>query len=238
MKAMIFAAGRGNRMRPLTDTCPKPLLKVRGRPLIVWHIVNLVRAGITEIVINHAHLGEQIEEMLGDGSRYGAAISYSHEESALETAGGIAKARHLLGEDPFVTIAADVYCPYFDFEEVKTVLQDNDVWGKPYDLAARDVAWLYLVPNPPFHPHGDFALNSFTVKNEGEPKWTYSGIGVFRMSMFDSVQAGEKMQLGTLLREYISRGLVGGEIYRGEWKNVNTIEELDRLNAIANKKPD
>lgn len=238
MKAMIFAAGRGNRMRPLTDTCPKPLLKVRGRPLILWHIVNLVRAGITDMVINHAHLGEQIEDVLGDGSRYGAMISYSHEDTALETAGGIAQARHLLGEEPFVTIAADVYCPYFDFEEVKTVLQDNDVWGTPYDVSKRDVAWLYLVQNPPFHPEGDFALDSFTVKNEGQPKWTYSGIGVFRMSMFDSVQAGEKVQLGSILREYISRGLVGGEIYRGEWKNVNTIEELDKLNSIANKKPD
>src|SRR5471030_722577 len=107
MKAMIFAAGRGERMRPLTDTIPKPLLKVRGRPLIVWHIVNLVRAGITEIVINHAHLGHMIEETLGDGSKYGAAIRYSPESVALETAGGIANARHLLGEEPFVAIAGD-----------------------------------------------------------------------------------------------------------------------------------
>ena len=102
---MIFAAGRGERMRPLTDTCPKPLLTVRGRPLIVWHILNLVRAGLTEIVINHAHLGHMIEETLGDGSRYGAKLVYSAEGSALETAGGIAKARHLLGDSPFVAIA-------------------------------------------------------------------------------------------------------------------------------------
>src|SRR3954462_465737 len=113
MKAMIFAAGRGERMRPLTDTTPKPLLKVRGRPLIVWHILNLVRAGITEIVINHAHLGHMIEEGLGNGAQFGAKIVYSAEGTALETAGGIARARHLLGDEPFVAVAADIYCPHF-----------------------------------------------------------------------------------------------------------------------------
>lgn len=230
---MIFAAGRGNRMRPLTDTCPKPLLTVRGRPLIVWHILNLVRAGITEIVINHAHLGSMIEEALGDGSAFGAKIQYSPEDEALETAGGIANARALLGEDPFVAIASDIYCPYFDFRQVETVLQDNDVWGRPYESTKRDVAWLYLVKNPASHPEGDFSLHSFVVRNEGEPKWTFSGIGVFRMSMFDSIQSGEKVQLGAILREYIARGQVGGEIYNGEWRNVNTIEELERLNRLV-----
>jgi len=132
MKAMIFAAGRGERMRPLTDTCPKPLLQVRGRPLIVWHILNLVRAGITEIVINHAHLGQMIEDALADGRQFGARIAYSPEGTALETAGGIAKARHLLGDDPFVAIAGDVYCPHFDFSAVKDVLEEKDVWGNPH----------------------------------------------------------------------------------------------------------
>jgi N-acetyl-alpha-D-muramate 1-phosphate uridylyltransferase len=108
MKAMIFAAGRGERMRPLTDSCPKPLLKVRGRPLIVWHILNLVRAGITDIVINHAHLGDMIEEALGDGSRFGARIAYSAEGTALETAGGVARARHLLDNEPVVAVAGDI----------------------------------------------------------------------------------------------------------------------------------
>jgi MurNAc alpha-1-phosphate uridylyltransferase len=152
MKAMIFAAGRGERMRPLTDTCPKPLLKVRGRPLIVWHIMNLVKAGITEIVINHAHLGDMIEQTLGDGSQFGARLMYSPEQTALETAGGIAHARALLGEEPFVAVSGDIYCPYFDFEEVKDVLHDKDMWGNPYPPDKRDVAWLYLVPNPDFHP--------------------------------------------------------------------------------------
>ena len=169
MKAMIFAAGRGNRMRPLTDSCPKPLLKVHGRPLIVWHILNLVRAGITEIVINHAHLGNKLEQALGDGSAYGASISYSPEETALETAGGIAQARPLLGEAPFVALASDIYCPYFDFRQVETVLEDKDVWGRPYEADKKDMAWLYLVKNPAFHPEGDFALHSFTVKNEVNP---------------------------------------------------------------------
>lgn len=230
MKAMLFAAGRGERMRPLTDITPKPLLKVRGRPLIVWHILNLVRAGITEIVINHAHLGEMIEETLGDGSRYGATIRYSAEGEALETAGGIAKARHLLGEEPFVAIASDIYCPHFDFSQVKEALQDNDVWGNPHDAAQRDIAWLYLVKNPAHHPQGDFTLNLFTVSNEGEPRYTFSGIGVYRPSMFDSVKAGEKVQLGMLLREYAARGMVGGELYPGEWTDVGTIERLEHLN--------
>ena len=145
MKAMIFAAGRGERMRPLTDSCPKPLLKVRGRPLIVWHIVNLVRAGITEIVINTAHLGDVIEQALGDGSKYGARLLYSREATALETAGGVATARHLLGEQPFVAVSGDIYCPYFDFEQVKDVLKDEDMWGKPYPADQRDVCWLYPV---------------------------------------------------------------------------------------------
>lgn len=230
MKAMLFAAGRGERMRPLTDELPKPLLKVRGRPLIVWHILNLVRAGITDIVINHAHLGQMIEDALGDGSRYGATIRYSAEGQALETAGGIAKARHLLGEEPFVAIASDIYCPHFDFNQVREALQDNDIWGNPHANDKRDVAWLYLVKNPAHHPQGDFALNFFSVSNEGEPRYTFSGIGVYRPSMFDSVVAGEKLQLGMLLREYAARGLVGGEVYPGEWTDVGTIERLEHLN--------
>ncbi|AEK63452.1 N-acetylmuramate alpha-1-phosphate uridylyltransferase MurU [Collimonas fungivorans] len=233
MKAMIFAAGRGERMRPLTDTTPKPLLKVRGRPLIVWHIVNLVRAGITEIVINHAHLGQMIEDTLGDGSKFGATIAYSPEAVALETAGGIANARHLLGEAPFVAIAGDVYCPHFDFAQVKHTLEDNDIWGQPYALDKRDNAWLYLVKNPPHHPQGDFGLHSFSVSNDGEAghTYTFSGIGVYRPDMFDAVNAGQPEKLVTLLREYAARGQIGGEIYRGEWTDVGTIERLNQLNA-------
>lgn len=231
MKAMIFAAGRGERMRPLTDTCPKPLLKVRGRPLIVWHILNLVRAGIKDIVINHAHLGRMIEETLGNGEQFGASIVYSAEGTALETAGGIAKARHLLGDEPFLALAADIYCPHFDFEQVKGVLEDNDVWGNPHPLDKRDVAWLYLVKNPAHNPQGDFALNSFSIINEGAPRLTFSGIGVYRPSMFDAITAGESAKLAPLLREYAARGQVGGELYRGTWADVGTAERLTELNA-------
>lgn len=231
MKAMIFAAGRGERMRPLTDHCPKPLLKVRGRPLIVWHILNLVRAGITDIVINHAHLGHMIEEELGDGAKYGAHITYSAEGTALETAGGIAKARHLLGAEPFVAVAADIYCPHFDYEQVKDALQDNDMWGNPHPHDKRDVAWLYLVKNPPHHPNGDFALNSFSVANEGEPRYTFSGIGVYRPEIFDAIQPGQSAQLAPILREHAARGQVGGEVYRGDWTDVGTPERLAKLNG-------
>lgn len=231
MKAMIFAAGRGERMRPLTDNCPKPLLEVRGRPLIVWQILNLVKADITEIVINHAHLGHMIEDAIGDGSQYGAKISYSPEKVALETAGGIAQARTLLGESPFVAVSGDIYCPHFDYTQVKTVLEDNDPWGNPLPLDKRDVAWLYLVKNPPYHPDGDFGLNSFSITNEAETRYTFGNIGVYRPQMFDSITAGERIPLGPLLREYAARGQIGGEIYQGLWHNVGTIDQLEALNA-------
>jgi MurNAc alpha-1-phosphate uridylyltransferase len=231
MKAMIFAAGRGERMRPLTDTCPKPLLKVRGRPLIVWHILNLVRAGITDIVINHAHLGNLLEDALGDGAQFGARIAWSAEGTALETAGGIAKARHLLGDEPFVAIAGDVYCPHFDFDEVKNVLVETDPWGNPLAADKRDVAWLYLVKNPPHNPDGDFGLNSFSITSEGAPRHTFSGIGVYRPEMFDAIAPGQSAKLAPILREFAARGLVGGEVYRGDWTDVGTPERLDQLNA-------
>lgn len=231
MKAMIFAAGRGERMRPLTDACPKPLLKVRGRPLIAWQVLNLVRAGITEIVINHAHLGHMIEEELGDGSKYGAKIVYSREETALETAGGIANALHLLGDEPFVAVSGDIYCPYFDFSQVKDVLHDKDIWGNPHPLDKRDVAWLYLTPNPWHNPDGDFAIDMYTLSNEGAPKWNFAGIGVYRPEMFAGIQPGEHARFGPLMRKFIDLKQVGGEIYDGQWVNVGTIEQLEELNA-------
>ncbi len=231
MKAMIFAAGRGERMRPLTDTCPKPLLKVRGRPLIVWHILNLVRAGITDIVINHAHLGEQIEQALGDGSQFGARIAYSAEGTALETAGGIALARELLGDAPFVAIAGDIYCPHFDFGEVREVLEENDPWGNPHPADRRDLGWLYLVKNPAHNSNGDFALANFAIANEGEPRFTFSGIGVYRPEMFDGIERGSSAKLAPLLRKFADAGRIGGEVYRGDWTDVGTVERLEQLNA-------
>ena len=231
MKAMIFAAGRGERMRPLTDTCPKPLLKVRGRPLIVWQVLNLVRAGITDIIINHAHLGHQIEQALGDGKAYGASILYSPESTALETAGAVAQARHLLGDEPFLAISGDIYCPYFDFEQVKDVLAEKDILGNPYPEDQRDVAWLYLVKNPEHHAQGDFALNLYSIANAGAPMWTFANIGVYRPQMFDAIVPGEHARLGALIRQYVARGLVGGEVYPGDWTNVGSSAQLAQLNA-------
>jgi MurNAc alpha-1-phosphate uridylyltransferase len=231
MKAMIFAAGRGERMRPLTDTCPKPLLKVRGRPLIVWHILNLVRAGITDIVINHAHLGQMIEQALGNGEQFGARIAYSAEGTALETAGGIAFARELLGDAPFVAIAGDIYCPHFDFGKVIDVLEENDPWGNPHPADQRDLGWLYLVKNPAHNPGGDFALANFVIANEGEPRHTFSGIGVYRPEMFDGIPHGNSAKLAPLLREFADKGRIGGEVYRGDWTDVGTVERLEQLNA-------
>ena len=231
MKAMILAAGRGERMRPLTDTCPKPLLKVRGRPLIVWHILNLVRADIKDIVINHAHLGQMIEDALGDGSQFGATITYSPEGTALETAGGIAKARHLLGDAPFVVVNGDIYCPHFDFEDVRSALQDTDHWGNPHPVDKRDIAWLYLVKNPAHNPAGDFGIHTFSLTNEGEPRFTFSGIGVYRPEMFDTITPGDAAKLTPLLRDYAARHQIGGEVYRGDWTDVGTPERLAELNT-------
>jgi MurNAc alpha-1-phosphate uridylyltransferase len=237
MKAMILAAGRGERMRPLTDSCPKPLLKVRGRPLILWQVLNLVRAGITDIVINHAHLGYMIEEALGDGSRYGARIMYSAEGTALETAGGIVRARALLGDEPFVALSGDIYAPHFDFTQVLDALIDNDVWGNPHPVEQRDIAWLYLVKNPPYHPQGDFALSNYTIRSDGTPKHTFANIGVYRPEMFDGIVPGERAKLGPLLHAYAAKGLIGGELYNGIWENVGTPEQLAALNAPLNVPP-
>jgi MurNAc alpha-1-phosphate uridylyltransferase len=231
MKAMIFAAGRGERMRPLTDSCPKPLLKVRGRPLITWHVLNLVRAGIHDIVINHSHLGHMIEEELGDGSRYGARIAYSHEPAPLETAGGIANALHLLGDAPFLAVSGDIYAPYFDFSQALEALPDLDMVGQPIPLDKRDIAWLYLTPNPWHNPNGDFGLDMYTLANEGDPKWNFAGIGVYRPEMFDGIRAGDFLKFGPLMRKFIEQKRVGGEIYHGPWVNVGTVEQLEELNA-------
>ena len=236
MKAMIFAAGRGERMRPLTDTCPKPLLKVRGRPLITWHVLNLVRAGMTDIVINHSHLGHMIEEELGDGSKYGARIVYSHEPVPLETAGGIANALHLLGDEPFLAVSGDIYAPYFDFSQALEALPDNDAVGQPIPHDQRDIAWLYLTPNPWHNPGGDFALDMYTLANDGDPKWNFAGIGVYRPEMFDGIKAGEFLKFGPLMRKFIEQKRVGGELYHGPWVNVGTVEQLEELNAPMAKR--
>ncbi len=218
---MILAAGRGERMRPLTDHTPKPLLSAGGKPLIVWHIERLVRAGITDLVINHAHLGVQIEQALGDGSRFGARIRYSDEGTALETAGGIAFALHLLGEQPFAVVNGDVYCDY-EFTHL------------PQRAAAlansSDTAHLVLVDNPAHHPKGDFGLHAARLSDTA-PKLTFSGIGLYKPQLFADIPRGTKAPLAPLLREQIAAGKVSGEHHRSMWVDVGTpqrLEELDR----------
>ncbi len=221
MLAMILAAGRGERMRPLTDHTPKPLLQAGGKPLIVWHIERLVRAGITELVINHAHLGKQIEQALGDGKQFGATIRYSDEGTALETAGGIAFALPLLGNEPFAVVNGDIYCDY-DFARLPSLAAQM--------LEQHDMAHLVLVDNPMHHAEGDFGLCNGRVADIA-PKWTFSGIGLYQPSLFAHIPQGSKAPLAPLLREQMVLGKVSGEHYRGAWVDVGTpqrLQELDR----------
>jgi MurNAc alpha-1-phosphate uridylyltransferase len=220
MKAMILAAGRGERMRPLTDHCPKPLLEVGGKSLLVWHIERLARAGFRDIVINHAWLGEKIEAALGDGSRYGVHITYSREGEALETAGGIAHALPQLGSAPFLVVNGDIWCD-FDVGRAPTIAAQMQ--------ATQAQAWLVLVPNPAHHPRGDFALRGGSVSDEGETRFTFSGIGVYQPALFSKVERGGKAKLAPLLRAAMARSQAGGELHSGRWEDVGTPERLARL---------
>jgi N-acetyl-alpha-D-muramate 1-phosphate uridylyltransferase len=217
MRAMILAAGRGERMRPLSDSTPKVLLELRGKPLIVRLIEALVRAGVREVVINHAHLGHMIEAALGDGRRFGVAIGYSREAEALETAGGIAKALPLLGDAPFLAVNGDIWCD-FDFSSLVS------------RGLKRDLAHLVLVANPPHHLGGDFFLTGSRVAETGSSRYTFSGIGLYHPRLFASVKAGSKGQLAPLLRAAMGRGLVSGELHRGVWHDVGTPQRLAELN--------
>lgn len=240
MKAMILAAGRGERMRPLTDHTPKPLLGAGGKPLIVWHIERLVNAGITELVINHAHLGEKIEKLLGDGSRFGAQIQYSSEASALETAGGIANALPFLlpshgggvdGEgSPFAVINGDIYCDY-DFARLPERAAALHASG--------DAAHLVLVDNPVHHPKGDFCLHNGRIVPPPSPacgggvgeegRLTFSGIGLYQPSLFIHIPRGSVAPLAPLLRAQIALGKVSGEHHAGFWLDVGTPQRLQEL---------
>jgi MurNAc alpha-1-phosphate uridylyltransferase len=221
MRAMILAAGRGERMRPLTDRCPKPLLPAGGRPLIAWHLEALARAGVREVVINHAHLGAQLEAALGDGSRWGLSIAWSPEAQALETAGGIANALPMLGGAPFLVVNGDVWCD-FDFGRAPTI-------AAQMDAAALD-AWCVLVANPAHHPSGDFALDAGRlVDSEGGTRLTFSGIGIYRPALFAGIARGERAPLAPLLRGAAAAGRAGAELHLGRWVDVGTPERLARL---------
>ncbi len=216
---MLLAAGRGERMRPLTDHTPKALLEVGGKPLIVWHIERLARAGLTELVINHAHLGEQIVRTLGDGKQLGVSIQYSEEKIALETAGGIAYALHLLGNDPFAVVNADIYCEY-DFAQLPARAAQLTQNG--------DLSHLVLVNNPDQHPVGDFGLRDGRVNNES-PMLTFSGIGIYHPDLFRHILRGTIAPLAPLLRAQIALNKVGGEHYTGRWVDVGTPQRLQQL---------
>lgn len=224
MKAMILAAGLGTRMRPLTDHLPKPLLEVGGKPLIVWHIEALARAGITELVINTAWLGEKLEAALGDGQRYGVSIRWSHEGEPLETAGGLIKALPSLGADPFVVINGDIWLRY----------RVGSLRERFAGMTRK--AHLVLVDNPAHNPRGDFALEAdritvsttLRVANDGEYRFTFAGLSVLHPDLFAGLPEG-KRALAPLLREAITAGDVTGEYFAGPWVDVGTPERLAEL---------
>lgn len=218
MKAMILAAGRGERMRPLTDFTPKPLLKVGAKPLIVWHLERLAQAGFKEVVINHAHLGGQIEQALGNGSLWSMHIQYSPEQQALETAGGIANALPLLGEQPFLVVNGDIYTE-IDFAPLANLAN-----GLPPNLAH-----LLMVDNPPQHPQGDFAIVDGRLSESGATKLTFSGVGVYHPSLFASVGRGQAAKLAPLLRQAMAKQLATASYYDGVWHDIGTPERLHNL---------
>ena len=214
---MILAAGRGERMRPLTDRTPKPLLPVAGKPLIVWHLERLAQAGIRDIVINHAHLGDQIEALLDDGAAWGVSIRYSEEPpGALETAGGIANALPLLGGNPFLVVNGDIWC-------------DPDFTTRP-GLAGHDLAHLVLVANPAHNTGGDFDLRAGRVLG-APPRLTFAGIGLYRPELFASLERGKPAKLAPLLREAMAADRVSGHLHAGRWVDVGTPERLAALDA-------
>jgi MurNAc alpha-1-phosphate uridylyltransferase len=213
-RAMLLAAGRGERMRPLTDEVPKPLLLVRGKPLIVHHLERLARCGVRDVVINVAWLGDRIRAALGDGAAFGVSIHYSEEGTqALETGGGIFQALPWLGSEPFLVVNGDVFTD-FDFAALS--------------IAPEAWAHLLLVPNPAQHPQGDFALEGGRVVESGAARWTYSGIGLYRPALFDGCQPG-RFPLLPRLKRAIAAGRLSGQIYRGSWSDVGTVERLAAL---------
>ncbi len=219
--AMILAAGRGERLRPLTDSTPKPLIEVAGKHLIEYHIENLARAGIKNIVINTSWLSEQIHQALGDGSNYGVTIQYSDEPEALETAGGIIKALPLLGET-FIVLNGDIWTD-FDFSE----------WR---DIDIETEAHLFLVNNPEHNPAGDFALKDGMLINSGPTMYTYSGIGIYTAAFFAGMQPG-KVPLAPIIRQKNNTGLVSADLFQGKWLDVGNIQRLEQLREILDHRP-
>jgi MurNAc alpha-1-phosphate uridylyltransferase len=216
MKAMLLAAGRGERMRPITDALPKPLVRVGGRPLIAWHLAALARAGIREVVINLSWLGAQLRTALGAGADFGLRITYSEEGPVpLETGGGILRALPLLGPEPFLVLSGDIWT-------------DIDFGGVRLEPEAH--AHLVLIPNPPHHPRGDFSLEGDVVVHRDSERLTYANVGIYRPEFFAGCVAGRFPLLQPLNRAIAAR-LVRGEVHRGAWSDVGTPERLAQLEA-------
>jgi len=218
---MILAAGRGERMRPLTDHTPKSMLQVGGKPLIFRHLEKLADAGFGLVVINHAHLGQQIESAVGDGGRWNLTIQFSAEVHALETAGGIRNALPLLREQVFAVVNADVYSDY-DYARLAGAIRQ---------MQAATLAHLVLVDNPPHHPAGDFSLEGDLVRTGTKDRLTFSGIGAYRAALFAPVAPGARFPLAPLLREQLTLGRITGEHFRGEWDDIGTPQRLADLQA-------
>lgn len=235
MKAMILAAGRGERMRPLTDATPKPLLPAGGKPLIVWHLERLAAAGFRDVVINTAWLGESIEASLGDGAHWNLAIRYSPEPpGALETAGGIARALPLLGDAPFLAVNGDIWCDWDFTRAARAFARPTAQTGAAQATCnhASPLAHLILVDNPEHHAGGDFCLDGERVcyaASGAGPTRTYAGIGVFSPAFFAGVPDGAVMKLRPLLDAGIGQGIVSGEYHAGRWSDVGTPERLEAL---------
>lgn len=220
--AMILAAGRGERMRPLSDATPKPLLEAGGKPLIVWQIEALARAGFRRLVVNASHLAQRLVDALGDGTRLGVTIAWSLEPEALETAGGIATALPLLPPGPALIVSGDVWTA-FDYA---TLVPRFRAMAASAD-APR--VHLVMVPNPPFHSQGDFVLDGERLALDGGARLTYGNIGIYDTALFGELPRGRKLQLLPLYRDWIGRGLASGERYDGPWANVGTPADLARL---------
>ena len=224
MKTMLLAAGRGERLRPLTDRTPKALVPVGGKPLIAWHLERLAASGCREAVINVSHLAQQIVDYVGDGKRFGLSVAYSREAEPLETAGGIAQALPFLGSATFLLVNADVYCEV----EFRPLL-GLDIGDK--------LAHLVLVPNPPHRAQGDFQLRDRLVGNEGTPRYTYSGVAVMSPKLVRTVRSGDKAPLAPLLRGAAGERRISGEVFEGLWQDVGTAERLAELESqIASRK--
>ncbi len=223
---MILAAGRGERMRPLSDAIPKPLLQVGGKSLIVWQIERLVAAGFARLVVNVAHLGDLIEATLGDGRRFGASIHYSRENKPLEVAGGIATALPLLGDGVILVVSADIHAAY-DYATLRARAQAMGATEEPPHLH------MVMVPNPAYHPGGDFVLSGerLTLNAESAKRTTFGNIALYRTSLFRDLPRGTKLKMLPLYRDWIARGWASGELFAGAWANVGTAAELAILDS-------